>query len=52
MSRIVVTGGSGRLGRSLVAGLAERGHEIVSFDREARPSDQLRASSVAGGGWI
>ena len=33
MSRIVVTGGSGRLGRSLVAGLAGRGHEIVSFDR-------------------
>lgn len=33
MSRIVVTGGSGRLGRTLVAGLAERGHEVVSFDR-------------------
>lgn len=33
MSRIVVTGGAGRLGRSLVAGLAERGHEIVSLDR-------------------
>ncbi|WP_404434722.1 NAD(P)-dependent oxidoreductase [Microbacterium lacus] len=33
MSRIVITGGAGRLGRSLVAGLAERGHEIVSLDR-------------------
>ena len=33
MSRIVVTGGSGRLGRTLVSGLAERGHEIVSLDR-------------------
>jgi UDP-glucose 4-epimerase len=33
MSRIVVTGGSGRLGRTLVAGLAQRGHEVISFDR-------------------
>ncbi len=41
MSRIVVTGGSGRLGRSLAAGLAERGHEVVSFDRTA--SEGLRA---------
>lgn len=31
--RIVVTGGSGRLGRSLAAGLADAGHEIVSIDR-------------------
>ena len=33
MSRIVVTGGAGRLGRSLTTGLAELGHEIVSLDR-------------------
>ncbi len=32
--RIVVTGGSGRLGRTLVTGLADAGHEIVSIDRE------------------
>ena len=31
--RIVVTGGSGRLGRTLVTGLADAGHEIVSLDR-------------------
>jgi nucleoside-diphosphate-sugar epimerase len=31
--RIVVTGGSGRLGRSLVAELADAGHELVSLDR-------------------
>ena len=31
MSRIVVTGGAGRLGRSLVAGLTAAGHEIVSM---------------------
>lgn len=41
MSRIVVTGGAGRLGRSLVAGLAERGHEVVSFDRAVSDAPQL-----------
>lgn len=33
MSRVVVTGGAGRLGRSVVEGLAQSGHEVVSFDR-------------------
>lgn len=33
MSRVVVTGGSGRLGRNLVAGLAAAGREVVSLDR-------------------
>ncbi|MFB7251243.1 NAD-dependent epimerase/dehydratase family protein [Microbacterium sp. NPDC056234] len=37
MSRIVVTGGAGRLGRSLVTGLAGFGHEIVSLDRVTAP---------------
>lgn len=37
--RIAVTGGSGRLGRSLVTGLAEAGHELVSIDRA--PSERL-----------
>ena len=31
--RVVVTGGSGRLGRSLVTGLADAGHELISVDR-------------------
>ncbi|MFK4762567.1 NAD-dependent epimerase/dehydratase family protein [Microbacterium sp. ZW T5_45] len=31
--RIVVTGGAGRLGRSLVRGLSDAGHELVSIDR-------------------
>ncbi len=30
--RVLVTGGSGRLGRSVVQVLAERGHEVVSVD--------------------
>lgn len=41
MSRIVVTGGAGRLGRSIVAGLAGAGHEVVSFDRESSTSPEL-----------
>jgi len=44
MSRVVVTGGSGRLGRNLVAGLAARGHEVVSLDRA--PSDDLDIDGV------
>jgi UDP-glucose 4-epimerase len=41
MTRIVITGGAGRLGRSLVAGLTASGHEIVSFDREVSPAAEL-----------
>lgn len=46
MSRIFVTGGSGRLGRSVVAGLAEAGHQIISVDRDAIPAEQLPAGVV------
>jgi len=45
MSRIFVTGGSGRLGRSVVAGLAEAGHEVISVDRDAIPAEQLPAGA-------
>lgn len=41
MSRIVVTGGAGRLGRSLVAGLIGHGHEVLSFDRAVSDSVEL-----------
>jgi nucleoside-diphosphate-sugar epimerase len=41
MSRIVVTGGAGRLGRSLVAGLAAVGHELVSLDRSVSDAPEL-----------
>lgn len=44
MSRIVVTGGSGRLGRTLVAGLVQCGHEVISLDRN--PSDELTGTHV------
>jgi nucleoside-diphosphate-sugar epimerase len=37
MSRIVVTGGAGRLGRTVVSGLADAGHEVISFDRAISP---------------
>lgn len=42
--RIVVTGGSGRLGRTLVTGLADAGHELVSIDRE--PSGHLERPRI------
>ncbi len=35
--KVVVTGGSGRLGRSVVVGLAGAGHEVVSLDRVRGP---------------
>lgn len=41
MTRIAVTGGAGRLGRSLVAGLAAAGHELVSLDRAASGAAEL-----------
>lgn len=50
MSRIFVTGGSGRLGRSVVAGLAQAGYEVISVDRDAIPLDQLPAGVVQATG--
>ena len=38
MSRIVVTGGAGRLGRSLACGLAAAGHDVLSLDRDTSPA--------------
>jgi len=39
VSRYVVTGGAGRLGRSVVAVLREAGHEVVSVDRDGADTD-------------
>ncbi|WP_243232849.1 NAD(P)-dependent oxidoreductase [Microbacterium sp. CIAB417] len=48
MSRIVITGGAGRLGRSLVTGLAGFGHEILSLDRTNAPElDQDGVTQIA-----
>lgn len=41
MSRIIVTGGSGRLGRSVVIALADAGNAVISIDRS--PVDGLPA---------
>ena len=42
MTRVIVTGGAGRLGRSLVSGLAAAGHEVVSLDRVVSDAAELR----------
>ncbi|POX67866.1 NAD-dependent epimerase/dehydratase [Microbacterium sp. Ru50] len=44
MSRVVVTGGAGRLGRSLVGGLVAAGHRVVSFDRAVSDAPELRGA--------
>ena len=43
MSRIVVTGGSGKLGRAVVADLAEHGNEVINLDvaAAARPAIKI-----------
>nr|WP_201468793.1 NAD(P)-dependent oxidoreductase [Microbacterium hydrocarbonoxydans] len=43
--KIAVTGGSGRLGRTLVTGLAEAGHELVSIDRA--PTEHLERPGIS-----
>lgn len=46
MSRYLVTGGAGRLGRSVVAVLAEAGHDVVSVDVatvDGLPAEQIVA---------
>ncbi|WP_066520867.1 NAD-dependent epimerase/dehydratase family protein [Curtobacterium ammoniigenes] len=39
MSRVIVTGSAGRLGRSVVTVLRDCGHEVIGVDREADPGD-------------
>ncbi|WP_309080861.1 NAD(P)-dependent oxidoreductase [Zhihengliuella sp.] len=45
---IIVTGGSGRLGRSVVEGFAAAGHRVVSVDRQGPPerADGVRYEDV------
>jgi len=46
--RVVVTGGTGYLGRAIVAALAARGHEPVVFARHATASRLASAAQVDG----
>jgi nucleoside-diphosphate-sugar epimerase len=39
MTRIAVTGGSGKLGRAVVRDLVEHGYQVVSLDRASPPAD-------------
>ncbi|WP_159611127.1 NAD(P)-dependent oxidoreductase [Glutamicibacter sp. JC586] len=38
--KVIITGGSGRLGRAVVQGFATAGHEVISLDREL-PEDPV-----------
>ena len=42
--RIAVTGGSGKLGRGVIAVLTAAGHEVVNLDRAAAPGGPARPS--------
>ena len=41
--RVLVTGGTGFVGSFTAAHFAERGHEVVCFDRKIQPSPELEA---------
>ncbi len=46
LSRVLVTGGAGFIGRHVIRALLDQGHEVTSADRHACTDD--RASSVVG----
>lgn len=43
MTRVVVTGGSGKLGRAVVAEMLDNGYEVVNLDRTQGPVADARA---------
>ena len=43
---VLVTGGAGRLGRSVVTGLADAGYAVVSVDRDSAPAGTFPASVI------
>lgn len=49
MSRVLVTGGNGFVGREVCRVAAERGHEVVSVVRSARPEFDFDANGVDEG---
>lgn len=38
--KVIVTGGSGRIGNSVIRALAARGHEVINLDRRPVPDDR------------
>ena len=46
VTRIAVTGGSGKAGRVVVRDLAERGHEVLNIDRAPSPESNAPDSEV------
>ncbi len=46
MGRVVVTGGSGKLGRAVVDELVEHGWDVVVFDRARPPADKANAAAT------
>src|SRR3954470_10844170 len=51
--RIVVSGGSGFLGRALTAALAKAGHQVIVLTRHpAHEGDLLWSPDAASGAWI
>ncbi|MGZ4327099.1 MAG: NAD-dependent epimerase/dehydratase family protein [Solirubrobacteraceae bacterium] len=46
MTRIAVTGGSGKAGRVVVRDLADRGHEVLNIDRAPSPESNAPDSQV------
>ena len=41
MTRVLVTGGSGKLGRAVVTDLAENGYQVVNLDRVPTPGSSI-----------
>jgi nucleoside-diphosphate-sugar epimerase len=46
VTRIAVTGGSGKAGRVVVRDLAEHGHEVLNIDRQPSPESNAPDSSI------
>ncbi|MFC3687875.1 NAD-dependent epimerase/dehydratase family protein [Aquipuribacter hungaricus] len=50
MASVAVTGGSGKLGRAVVADLVAHGHDVVVLDRAAPPPDPAQPPTAGGSG--
>ena len=48
---VVVTGGTGFIGRALCLSLSRKGHQVTALTREARPALQLSGTSVTTVQW-